>query len=123
MTAVATSSRQVIEEYIAALSGAEKTEAVIDRYVADPALKAHIEQAEAAFPGYRIDVDQLLGEGDTVALRGTFRGIHKGTFAGVEATGKEVSAGLMLFYKLADGRIVEHWMQWDALALMQQLQG
>lgn len=123
MTAVATDHKQLIESYLKALSGQAKTEGLIDQYVADPALKEHIQQAEAAFPMYEIVADELVAEGDTVALRGTFFGTHKGTFAGVAATGKDVSAGLMLFYQLDGGRIVKHWMQLDMMGLMTQLKG
>jgi hypothetical protein len=37
------------------------------------------------------------------------------------ATGQPVSAGLMIFYRLADGRIAEHWMQFDNAGLMARL--
>lgn len=121
MTMIAVDNLQVIREYLGALSGQAKTEAIISRFVTDPALKEHIRQAEAAFPLYRIDVAQLIGEGDTVALRGMFRGVQKGEFAGVPATGRTVSADLMLFYRLEDAKIVEHWMVLDTAALMAQL--
>jgi len=121
MTMIAVDNLQVIREYVAALSGQAKTEAIVSRFVVDPALKEHIRQAEAAFPLYRIDVAQLIGEGDTVALRGMFRGVQKGEFAGVPATGRTVSADLMLFYRLEDAKIVEHWMVLDTAALMGQL--
>lgn len=121
MTVTAVDNLQVIREYVAALSGQTKTEAIVSRFVIDPALKEHIRQAEAAFPLYRIDVAQLIGEGDTVALRGMFRGVQEGEFAGVPATGRTVSADLMLFYRLEDAKIVEHWMVLDTAALMGQL--
>ena len=54
-------------------------------------------------------------------MRGTFRGMHRGAFAGIDATGRQVSAGLMIIYRVKDDRIVEHWMQFDAAALMTQL--
>ena len=43
-------------------------------------------------------------------------------FAGVPATGRSVSAPLMIIYRVGDGRIVEHWMQFDAAAVVTQLQ-
>jgi predicted ester cyclase len=121
MTMTAVDNLQVIREYMVALSGQAKTEAIVSQFVIDPALKEHIRQAEAAFPLYRIDVAQLVGEGETVALRGMFHGVHKGEFAGVPATGRAVSADLMLFYRLEDAKIVEHWMVLDTAALMGQL--
>lgn len=121
MTTTAVDNLQVIREYMVALSGQPKTEAIVSRFVIDPALKEHIRQAEAAFPLYRIDVAQMVGSGDTVALRGNFHGLHKGGFAGVPATGRAVSADVMLFYRLEDAKIAEHWMVLDTAALMAQL--
>lgn len=121
MSTLTIESKQIIAEYLEALSGKIKTDEIVDRYVADPKLKQHICEAEAAFPGYELIVDQMISEGDTVAIRGTMHGTHLGAFAGIEATGKKVSAGLMLFYRLSEGRIVEHWMQLDSMSLIHQL--
>ena len=63
-----------------------------------------------------------MAEGDRVVVRGEFRGIHRGPFAGVEPTGKSVCAGLIIIYAVANGRIIDHWMQFDLFALLQQLQ-
>jgi hypothetical protein len=58
-----------------------------------------------------------------VALRGTFQGVHGGAFAGIEATGRSVSANLTLFYRIADGRIAQHWMQFDVASVIAQTHG
>jgi predicted ester cyclase len=121
MASVTVDNKQFIKDYVHALSGKPKTEALINQYVSDPQLKEHIHQAEAAFPSYELVAHQLVAEGDVVALRGTFHGVHKGDFAGMAPTGKKVSADLMLFYQISDGLIVKHWMQLDMKALMDQL--
>jgi predicted ester cyclase len=40
------------------------------------------------------------------------------SFAGIAATGKRVSADVMLFYRLDGGRIVKHWMVLEMMGLM-----
>ena len=40
---------------------------------------------------------------------------------GVSAAGKRYSIGEIHIFRVADGRIVEHWHQHDALGLMKQL--
>ncbi len=40
---------------------------------------------------------------------------------GIAPTGKQVAFSLMLIYRIADSKIVEHWMNADQLGLMQQL--
>jgi predicted ester cyclase len=121
MASVITDNHQLIQDYVNAITATPKTEALIQQYVSDPTLKEHIRQAEAAFPNYELVAHQIVAEGDMVALRGTFYGVHKGEFAGIAPTGKKVSADLMLFYRINDGLIVEHWMQWDVHAVLAQL--
>ena len=116
-----TDNKQFVAQYLRALSGNAKTPELVARYVSDHALAEHIYQAEAGFPSYEIVVDDLIAERDLVVVRGTFRGVHRGAFAGIDATGRQVSAGLMIIYRVKGDRIVEHWMQFDAAALMSQL--
>lgn len=121
MSTATMTTRQIFEEYLNAMSGKPKTEELMKRYISDPDLIEHIRQCEVGFPLYSIDVEQMVVEGDYVALRGTFRGTHKGEFAGIAPTGRTVSAELMLFYRLEDGRIAKFWMQADMAGLIGQL--
>jgi predicted ester cyclase len=121
MTSVTVDNRQLITDYVNAITANPKTEALINQYVSDEGLKEHIRQAEAAFPGYELVAHQIVADGDFVAIRGTFYGVHTGEFAGIAPTGKKVSGDLMLFYRINDGLIVEHWMQWDMKGVVDQL--
>jgi predicted ester cyclase len=95
----------------------------VDQYVADSdqELKDHIAFFEAAFPHYELIADDMVAEGDKVAIRATFNGTQTGEFLGVAPTGKDVSISLILVYRVAGGKIGEHWMNADQLGLMQQL--
>ena len=115
------SNKELITRYLAALSGNEKPGNIVDRYVTDQSLKEHIAYFEDAFPKYKLLLDDMVAEGDRVALRTTFRGVHKGEFQGIRATGKEVSISVMLIYRIEGDKIAEHWMNADALSLLQQL--
>lgn len=74
-----------------------------------------------AFPDLVWTVDQMVADGDTVAIRYTMTGTQRGTFAGIPATGKPVTAQSMAFYRLAGGKIVEERAQLDMLAVLQQI--
>jgi steroid delta-isomerase-like uncharacterized protein len=63
----------------------------------------------------------MVADGDTVAVRYTMTGTHRGDFAGVPPTGKAVVAQSMAFYRLADGKIVEERAQLDMLSVLEQL--
>jgi len=103
--------KQLIREYFSALSGQPKTTALLDKYISDAGLKEHIRQAEAAFPEYELIPIMLVAEGDLVAARCTFRGLQQADFAGTRPTGKPASAEVMVFYRIRDGKIAEHWIQ------------
>ena len=51
------SSRQFIEQYIAALSGSDKSPELVAQFVTDDSLRRHIEDFEKSFPGYDLEVD------------------------------------------------------------------
>jgi predicted ester cyclase len=87
------------------MAGHSKTPDLVRRYVSDSGLEEHIAQLEAAFSKYEILVEDMLAERDMVVVRGTFRGLYRGVFAGVEPTGKLVSAGLMIIYRIENRRI------------------
>ncbi len=114
-------NKAFIRRYFEALSGKDKPAAVVNRYVSDEELKHHIALYEAAFPSYQLIAEDMIAEGDKVVVRSTFRGTHKGDLMGIPPTGKQVTMPLILIYRIADDKIVEHWMQADALGLLQQL--
>jgi steroid delta-isomerase-like uncharacterized protein len=74
-----------------------------------------------AFPDFDTQVQDQIAEGDKVVERWTAGGTHQGEFMGIPATGRHIEIEGMDISRLADGRIVEHWTQMDAMAMMQQL--
>lgn len=75
----------------------------------------------AAFPDLNHTFEDQIAEGDKVVARVTFRGTHQGEFQGVPATGKGVAFGAIMIDRFEDGKVVEHWAQFDTMGLMQQL--
>ena len=118
----AAANTQLITQYFQSLSGQPKPLALLQRYVTDPALIEHISQCEAAFPNYELIAHQVIAGDDLVAVRGTFKGTHRGaSFFGVEPRGVKASGDLMIVYRIENGRIAEHWLQFDGAALVAQL--
>jgi predicted ester cyclase len=75
----------------------------------------------AAFPDFRATVLDQIAEGDTVVTREVFTGTHRGSFQGVEPTGREVEIDVIDIVRVADSKIVEHWNCVDRLGLLAQL--
>jgi steroid delta-isomerase-like uncharacterized protein len=75
----------------------------------------------AAFPDIRLAIEDIIAEGETVTARWSCRGTHKGDLNGIAPTGKQFSISGMSIARFANGKMVEGWVNWDALGLMQQL--
>jgi steroid delta-isomerase-like uncharacterized protein len=68
-----------------------------------------------------LTIEELIAEGDKVMSRVACRGVHKGEFEGIPATGKTVTVNIFTVFRLVDGKIAEEWEIFDELGLMTQL--
>ncbi len=75
----------------------------------------------SAFPDIHLTIDDMVAEGDKVAVRITMTGTHKGEFMGIPPTNKKVTIWAINIYRIAGGKIVEELGKADTLGLMQQL--
>lgn len=111
---------EFIRRYFAALKN-DKSTAGLNRYIAEEPLFQHIAFFDAAFPGYWLEEKDVMVDGDKVAVRFNFHGTHKGALMGIPPTGKTVAFEGIIIYRLAEGKIIDHWMQTDSVSLLQQL--
>jgi steroid delta-isomerase-like uncharacterized protein len=74
-----------------------------------------------AFPDLRLTIEDIVAEGETVMARWSCRGTHKGDLNGIAPTGKQVNISGISIARFANGKMVEGWVNWDALGMMQQL--
>jgi steroid delta-isomerase-like uncharacterized protein len=84
-------------------------------------VKEFISTYRAAFPDARITVEEQLAEGDLVATRWSARGTHEGELMGIRPTGKQVTVSGLTISRLAGGKVVEEFQNWDTFGMMQQL--
>jgi steroid delta-isomerase-like uncharacterized protein len=75
----------------------------------------------AAFPAGKHTIEDMIGEGDKVVTRATYRAAHTGDLMGIPPTEKQVTVSAMTIDTIANGKIVETWRLFDQLAMMQQL--
>lgn len=75
----------------------------------------------SAFPDFEMLVDDILSEGDKVSVLGTMKGTQEGEFMDIPATGNRVEVPFADFFRVADGKVAEHWGVTDTGAMMQQL--
>jgi steroid delta-isomerase-like uncharacterized protein len=74
-----------------------------------------------AFPDLRLTVEDLVAEGETVVARWSCHGTHKGELDGIAPTGKQITITGVTIARFENGKMVEGWVNWDALGMMQQL--
>ena len=73
------------------------------------------------FPDHYYTINDMVAEGDRVAVRYTETGTHKGEMMGIVPTGKRFTITEDIFYRIAGGKIVEASALADVLSLYQQL--
>ena len=105
--------RRVVQRYLA---GDEEL-------LADETLRQRDAAFRSAFPDAESTTMQVIAEGDLVAVHLTGRGTHLGTFQGCPSTGREWTATCTAIYRVEAGRIAEAWINWDWLAVLEQLGG
>jgi predicted ester cyclase len=134
-----TRNEEVIRQNLAALNHGD-----IDRYAQDFAedaknfdqpigregIRRGVADILATFPDWRFDIVELVAKGDTVVARltasGTHRGVGKlplngGMLVGIAPTLKHFSVQHIHWYKLRDGKILEHTATRNDIGMMRQL--
>ncbi len=66
----------------------------------------------------KVTILSQVAEGDLVATRWSYDGKHVAEFMGQKPTGRAVKGDVHAFDRIANGKIVEEWVQFDNAALM-----
>lgn len=84
-------------------------------------LKQYESELFSAFPDLHHTIDDMVAEGDKVAVRFTLTGTHKGAYMGIPATNKKLTIWAISIDRIVGGKFVESWLRMDTLSMMQQL--
>ncbi len=74
-----------------------------------------------AFPDLHVNVEEMVAEGEKVVARVIMSGTHQGEFMGIAPTGNQMTITGIDIVRITEGKIVEHWGNFDDLGMMQQL--
>jgi predicted SnoaL-like aldol condensation-catalyzing enzyme len=77
--------------------------------------------SRVAFPDQRVTIQDLLAEGDRVAVRFSLEGTHRGDLLDLPPTGRHVAVQGVALYRIAGGKIAEGWIGLDGIGLLDQL--
>jgi len=92
-----------------------------DHPLGPEAVKQTVRGLHATFADLRFEVEDEIAEGDMLVQRATMSGRHAGPLMGHEPTGRELAVRHVYIWRIADGRIAEHWGVRDDLGMLRQL--
>ena len=75
----------------------------------------------SAVPDARYEVDDLIADGDRVAVRWRLLGTHEGAFGGIAPTGKPIALRGIAIYRLDAGKLMERWVVSDLHGLLEEI--
>ena len=84
-------------------------------------LKGAIERTSKALTDPRFTIDDMIAEGDQVAVRLTAQATQTGAFMGMPASGKTYEISEIHVFRIRDRKVTEHWHQFDQMGMMKQL--
>lgn len=84
-------------------------------------LKQTVTRMASGLSDVRFDIEDMIAEGDRVAVRLTAHAVHRGDFMGMPAAGKGYSIAEHHIFRVTDGKIAEHWHVADMLGMMRQI--
>ena len=84
-------------------------------------LKQAQRRVAAGLEDARMTIEDVIAEGDKVAVRLISHGRHVGEFMGMPASGKEYDISEIHIFRIADGKVAEHWRDADMLGMLRQL--
>ncbi len=132
-------NRDVIRQHHERLNRGDVQAAVLDyaedtknqgRPVGREGLRLVLEDIYTTFPDWRMEIAEMVAEGDSVVVRCTVSGTHRGVgrrsvnggmLVGVAPTQKRFEVQHIHWYELRDGKIVEHRANRDDVGMMRQL--
>jgi predicted ester cyclase len=85
------------------------------------AYKDFVREVHEAFPDLRYELEDQIAEDDRVMTRNVATGTHKGVLMGLQPTNKRAQWAGISIDRIEQGKIVENWVSWDMMGMLQQL--
>ena len=85
------------------------------------AYKSQVARFLKAFPDLRFRIDDVVAEEEKLVVSWNISGTHEGEFMGIPATHRKVSVDGITINHIVDSKIIDSYVSWDALGMLQQL--
>ena len=83
--------------------------------------KQAVAMYRSAFPDFHFTIEDMISDGDKVAIRATMVGTQKGEIMGFAPTGKKLTTTAISIRRFENGKIVEEWVETNMLGFMKQI--
>ena len=90
-------------------------------FVRPEGVERFVRQFLLAFPDLQHTVEEMIAEGDRVAVRFSARGTHAGPWMQFAPTGKSIYYTGVTLATIAEDKIIEHYTWWDRASLIEQI--
>jgi steroid delta-isomerase-like uncharacterized protein len=84
-------------------------------------LQEHVAAHKAGLPDWRYVVEDMVAEGDKVVVWWRASGTHTGEWWGIPPSGKKVAWSGVSWLRIANGKIAEQRLLWDAMGFHEQI--
>jgi steroid delta-isomerase-like uncharacterized protein len=74
-----------------------------------------------AFPDFRFVIQDMLAQGDRVAVRLMLTGTHQEVWQNIPPTGRYIEVSTAMFLRFEDGKVAEIWEVYDEYGMRNQL--
>ncbi len=118
------SNKVVVRRLVEEVLNGRRLDVIDELYAPElaPDARAWIAPFQESFPDMRMEIVDLIAEGDTVTGRFTCSGTHLGEWLGHAPTGRRFEkVDEVSFFRLRAGRIVHAWGIEDTLGRLEQL--
>ena len=86
-----------------------------------PGVERFVQQFLASFPDLHHTVEEMIADGDQVAVKFSARGTHSGPWMDFAPTGKSIQYSGVTWARIAGDKIIEHHTEWDKAGLIEQI--
>ncbi|WP_342316889.1 ester cyclase [Lysobacter sp. FW306-1B-D06B] len=84
-------------------------------------IRSYLQGLKASFPDFTWTIEQIVAEGDRVAVMNRVSGTQLNDFGGLKATGNKVDFRAFQIYRIEGGKLAEHWEVADFATFQAQL--
>jgi steroid delta-isomerase-like uncharacterized protein len=78
-------------------------------------VKEYFAAVREGFPDIRVNIEDIVSEGEKVVVRTTWRGTHLRTYDTVPASGQQVTRTMIQIFHIVNGKIEEEWNEGGSL--------